>query len=158
MTDVAVNSLGMGVAALSVVSSGMQQLLCGTIQRKHKLQAHQLLANTAPVQGAMLLVLGPPIDYLITGHKVTKYAWTPAAAVVMAASCSVAVLVNISQVGRVCVRVCVCLTARRQGDLGAGVAGPRALLPPPPPTKGAHDAAPSPRPSPSSCAWAGSAR
>lgn len=100
VTDVTVNAAGLAVAGISVVSSGLQQLLCGTVQRKHKLQAHQLLANTAPVQGAMLLVLGPPIDFLITGRRVTQYAWTGRAAAVMAASCSVAVLVNISQVGR----------------------------------------------------------
>lgn len=97
VTDVSVNTMGMVIAGISVVSSGMQQLLCGTIQRKHKLQSYQLLANTAPVQGAMLIVLGPPIDYLITGHNVTKYNWTTGAAVVMVVSCSVAVLVNISQ-------------------------------------------------------------
>ena len=97
MTDVAVSGAGLLVAAVSVVSSGLQQLLCGAVQRKHKLQSHQLLANTAPVQGAMLIVLGPPIDYLITGSKVTQYAWTPAAAAVLGASCAVAVLVNVSQ-------------------------------------------------------------
>lgn len=64
-------------------------------------QSYQLLANTAPVQGAILIVLGPSIDYLITGHKVMQYTWTGAAAAVMVASCSVAVLVNISQVGGV---------------------------------------------------------
>lgn len=97
VTDVTVNTLGLVVAAISVVSSGMQQLLCGTIQRKHKLQSYQLLANTAPVQGAILIVLGPPIDYMITGSNVMHYSWTTAAAVVLFASCSIAVLVNISQ-------------------------------------------------------------
>ncbi|KAI8462371.1 MAG: triose-phosphate transporter family-domain-containing protein [Monoraphidium minutum] len=97
VADVSVNTTGLVVAGISVVSSGMQQLLCGVIQRKHKLQSYQLLANTAPIQGAILIVLGPPIDFWITGSKVTDYSWTTAAALVMAASCSVAVLVNISQ-------------------------------------------------------------
>jgi solute carrier family 35 protein E3 len=97
VTDVSVNTLGLVIAGISVVSSGMQQLLCGTIQRKHKLQSYQLLANTAPVQGAILIVLGPPIDYLITGSNVAKYEWTVPATVILAASCSVAILVNISQ-------------------------------------------------------------
>lgn len=97
MTDVSINTLGLVIAAISVVASGMQQLLCGTIQRKHKLQSYELLANTAPVQGAILIILGPPIDYFITGSKVTEYSWTTAAAIVMLVSCSVAVLVNISQ-------------------------------------------------------------
>ncbi|GBF98779.1 hypothetical protein Rsub_11361 [Raphidocelis subcapitata] len=97
VTDVSVNSLGLIIAGISVVASGMQQILCGVVQRKHKLQSHQLLSCTAPVQGAILIVLGPPIDYYITGASVMKYTWTTAAAAVMVMSCSVAVLVNISQ-------------------------------------------------------------
>jgi solute carrier family 35 protein E3 len=50
VTDVEVNTLGVIIAGISVVSSGMQQILCGTIQRKHKMSSHQLLSNTAPVQ------------------------------------------------------------------------------------------------------------
>jgi hypothetical protein len=100
VTDITIKMGGLIVAAISVVSSGMQQLLCGVVQRKHKLQSHQLLANTAPVQGAMLIVVGPYIDYLITGSNVMDYSWTNAAALVMFVSCSVAVLVNISQVWR----------------------------------------------------------
>ncbi len=45
-----VNTLGVIIAGVSVISSGMQQILCGTIQRKHKMSSHQLLSNTAPVQ------------------------------------------------------------------------------------------------------------
>ena len=45
-----VNTFGMVIAAVSVVSSGMQQIMCGTMQRKHGLSSHQLLSNTAPMQ------------------------------------------------------------------------------------------------------------
>ncbi len=45
-----VNTLGLGIAAVSVITSGMQQILCGTVQRKHNLSSTQLLANTAPIQ------------------------------------------------------------------------------------------------------------
>lgn len=44
------NMLGMIVAALSVVSSGMQQIFCRSMQHKHKLSSHELLSNTAPAQ------------------------------------------------------------------------------------------------------------
>lgn len=44
------NPLGLAIAGISVVTSGMQQILCGTVQRKHGLTANQLLSNTAPVQ------------------------------------------------------------------------------------------------------------
>lgn len=50
VSDVAVNGVGLVIASVSVVSSGMQQILVGTIQRKYKLASHQLLANTAPMQ------------------------------------------------------------------------------------------------------------
>jgi hypothetical protein len=41
---------GMAVAAVSVVSSGLQQIFVRTMQQKHKLSAHELLSNTAPAQ------------------------------------------------------------------------------------------------------------
>jgi solute carrier family 35 protein E3 len=47
---VEVNLLGLAIAVVSVVSSGMQQIMCGTLQRKHQLSSHQLLSNTAYIQ------------------------------------------------------------------------------------------------------------
>lgn len=40
----------MAIAAVSVVSSGLQQIFVRTMQQKHKLSAHELLSNTAPAQ------------------------------------------------------------------------------------------------------------
>ena len=48
------NVLGTSIAAVSVVSSGMQQILCRTMQQKHNLASHELLANTAPAQVSVL--------------------------------------------------------------------------------------------------------
>ncbi len=49
-------------------------------------------------QGITLLLLGPPIDYFVTkGTWVTEYEWTGTAAFWMMLSCSIAILVNISQ-------------------------------------------------------------
>jgi solute carrier family 35 protein E3 len=50
VNDVQVNLLGLVIAVVSVVSSGMQQIMCGTMQRKHQLSSHQLLSNTAYIQ------------------------------------------------------------------------------------------------------------
>lgn len=51
-----------------------------------------------PLQGITLLLLGPPIDYFVTkGTWVTEYQWTGTAAFWMLLSCSIAILVNISQ-------------------------------------------------------------
>jgi len=45
-----INPLGLAVAAVSVVTSGTQQIMCGVVQRKHSLTSNQLLSNTAPIQ------------------------------------------------------------------------------------------------------------
>ena len=49
-TGMSSNAGGLFVAGLSVISSGMQQILCRTMQQKHKLSSHELLSNTAPAQ------------------------------------------------------------------------------------------------------------
>lgn len=45
--------LGLIIAGMSVVTSGMQQIMCGTVQRKFGLTSNQLLSNTAPVQASL---------------------------------------------------------------------------------------------------------
>ncbi|KAF8060365.1 URGT2 [Scenedesmus sp. PABB004] len=89
--------LGVGLAALSVVGSGMQQILCGSMQRTYGLASHQLLAATAPVQGAALLAFGPFVDLAVAGRWVLAYPITAPALGVLAASCAISVGVNVSQ-------------------------------------------------------------
>lgn len=89
--------LGVMLAGVSVVSSGMQQILCGTMQRQHKLQSHQLLAATSPVQGAMLLLLGPWVDAAVSGNWIGDYPVTSGAMGVLLLSCAISVAVNLSQ-------------------------------------------------------------
>jgi hypothetical protein len=50
VNDVSTTPLGLVIAAVSVVSSGLQQIMCGAIQAKYKVSSHQLLSNTAPAQ------------------------------------------------------------------------------------------------------------
>ncbi|KAI7840628.1 hypothetical protein COHA_005650 [Chlorella ohadii] len=88
---------GMVIAAVSVVSSGLQQIFVRTMQQKHKLSAHELLSNTAPAQAWTLLLVGPFIDKLASSDWVFNYTFTQGAAITMAASCALAVLVNVSQ-------------------------------------------------------------
>jgi solute carrier family 35 protein E3 len=99
---------GLAVAAVSVATSGLQQILCGVVQRRHRLQSHELLAVTAPIQGAMLLAVGPAVDRWVSGGK-SVLAYSPplsassgpfgasGAWVCLAFSCIVAVGVNLSQ-------------------------------------------------------------
>lgn len=52
VTDVEVNPLGLIIAVISVLSSSMQQIMCGAMQRKYQLSSHQLLSNTAHIQAS----------------------------------------------------------------------------------------------------------
>lgn len=67
------------------------------MQRQHEVQSHQLLAATAPVQGAILLLLGPWVDAAMSGIWIGQYTLTQPAVAVLVASCAISVGVNISQ-------------------------------------------------------------
>ena len=45
----------------------------GRFQSMLNVSAHQLLANTSPVQGTMLLLAGPFVDRLVTGHWIHNW-------------------------------------------------------------------------------------
>lgn len=92
------NLFGTIIAGMSVIGSGMQQILCRSVQQRNSLSSQEMLLRVAPLQGITLLVLGPPLDYFVTkGSWVTEYQWTGTAMFWMLLSCSVAILVNISQ-------------------------------------------------------------
>mmetsp|Transcript_33004 Transcript_33004/g.85584 ORF Transcript_33004/g.85584 Transcript_33004/m.85584 type:complete len:328 (+) Transcript_33004:365-1348(+) len=97
VTDVEVNHVGLMWAAVSVVSSALQQIFCGSLQRKFRISSHDLLAKSAPLQGIMLLLVGPFLDKLISGVWVHEYEYNVPALGFLAASCLTAVLVNVSQ-------------------------------------------------------------
>lgn len=60
ITNVGINSnpSGLIMAGISVVASGMQQILCRSLQQKHNMSSHELLSNTAPAQVLVLSCLG----------------------------------------------------------------------------------------------------
>ncbi|KAK9918349.1 hypothetical protein WJX75_003397 [Coccomyxa subellipsoidea] len=91
------NVAGLVVAGISVVSSGMQQIFCRTMQQKHNLSSHELLSNTAPAQGWTLMLLGPFMDRYISNGWVFNYDWNVPALTFLALSCACAVGVNVSQ-------------------------------------------------------------
>ncbi len=127
VTDLGLGGLGyvgIMIAAISVVSSGMQQILCGQVQRKFSLSSTQLLSNSAPIQvrggvkvrgttsltriylaattsssrqGLMLLIVGPLLDWYITGKWVLDYRSSPPSLQMLGLSCTVAIMVNVSQ-------------------------------------------------------------
>ncbi|KAK9807322.1 hypothetical protein WJX73_001596 [Symbiochloris irregularis] len=99
VTDLSVQGsvFGVSIAALSVGTSGMQQIFCRTMQQQHRLSAHELLANTAPVQGWTLLAIGPFLDRYVSGTWVSNYEWSGVAMTVLFLSCACAIFVNLSQ-------------------------------------------------------------
>ncbi|WIA15634.1 hypothetical protein OEZ85_002261 [Tetradesmus obliquus] len=88
--------LGVLLAAVSVVASGSHQVLCGSLQRTYELQSHQLLAASAAVQGAMLLLLGPWVDAWVSGRWLGSYTLTVPAVGVLLLSCLFSMGVNVS--------------------------------------------------------------
>ncbi|GIL65307.1 hypothetical protein Vafri_19112 [Volvox africanus] len=97
VNDMSTSVLGLVISAISVVTSGLQQLMCGEIQKRLSLSSTQLLSNTAPVQGAMLLLVGPFVDKAVTSAWLPRYEWSVPAMTCLFWSCAVAVLVNVSQ-------------------------------------------------------------
>lgn len=89
--------VGLVMAGLSVISSGMQQVLVHTMQHRLGLTANELLGKTAPAQAWSLLAAGPLLDRVMAGQWVTRFAMMPAAAGWLLGSCCLAVLVNVSQ-------------------------------------------------------------
>ena len=65
--------------------------------QKHNLSSNELLGATAPAQAASLLLFGPFIDKLVSSTWVYSYSFSAGALVFLVLSCSLAVLVNISQ-------------------------------------------------------------
>ncbi|PSC70006.1 UDP-galactose transporter 2 [Micractinium conductrix] len=61
---------GMLLAAVSVVSFGLQQIFVRIMQQKHKLSAHELLSNTAPAQ-FMCLGRFSAVNFQVLGHSNT---------------------------------------------------------------------------------------
>lgn len=97
VSNVDTHPLGVMMSLVFIVSSGLQQILCGHYQAKFNLQSYQLLANTSPLQGAMLLALGPFVDEMVTGDWVTSWEINIPALQILGVSCLIAVGTNLSQ-------------------------------------------------------------
>ena len=97
VSNVDTHPLGVLMSLVFIVSSGLQQILCGHFQAKFSLQSHQLLANTAPLQGLILLSLGPFIDEMVTGEWISSWEPNVPALQILGVSCLIAVGTNLSQ-------------------------------------------------------------
>ncbi|KAI8549089.1 hypothetical protein RHMOL_Rhmol07G0323800 [Rhododendron molle] len=73
VTDVKVNAKGFLCACIAVLSTSLQQISIGSLQKKYSIGSFELLSKTAPIQALSLLLLGPFIDYYLTGKSIAKY-------------------------------------------------------------------------------------
>ncbi|CAI7745581.1 unnamed protein product [Closterium sp. NIES-54] len=76
VTDLSVSAFGLVTAAAGAVSTSLQQISVGELQQRYALGSFDLLIQTAPLQAVSLLLLGPAVDLLLTGHNVIHYTLT----------------------------------------------------------------------------------
>ncbi|KAI8003922.1 UDP-rhamnose/UDP-galactose transporter 2 [Camellia lanceoleosa] len=97
VTDVKVNAKGFLCAFMAVLSTSLQQISIGSLQKKYSIGSFELLSKTAPIQSFSLLVLGPIIDYYLSGKFIGSYKISSGAILFILLSCSLAVFCNVSQ-------------------------------------------------------------
>ncbi|XP_022743883.1 UDP-rhamnose/UDP-galactose transporter 2-like isoform X2 [Durio zibethinus] len=79
VTDVKVNAQGFVCACVAVLSTSLQQISIGSLQEKYSIGSFELLSQTAPIQALSLLLLGPFVDYYLTGKLLASYKLSSAA-------------------------------------------------------------------------------
>ncbi|KAK2371704.1 UDP-rhamnose/UDP-galactose transporter 2 [Trifolium repens] len=97
VSDVKVNLKGFTCACLAVLSTSLQQISIGSLQKKYSIGSFELLSKTAPIQAIFLLFLGPFVDYYLSGKLITNYEMSSGAFLCILLSCSLAVFCNVSQ-------------------------------------------------------------
>uniref|UniRef100_A0A2P2KAI0 UDP-galactose transporter 2 n=1 Tax=Rhizophora mucronata TaxID=61149 RepID=A0A2P2KAI0_RHIMU len=81
VTDVKVNAKGFICACVAVLSTSLQQITIGSLQKKYSIGSFELLSKTAPIQAVSLLIFGPFIDYYLNNKFITNYKMSTAAMV-----------------------------------------------------------------------------
>ncbi|KAK4752689.1 hypothetical protein SAY87_021487 [Trapa incisa] len=97
VTDVKVNAKGFICACIAVLSTSLQQISIGSLQKKYSIGSFELLSKTAPIQAISLLIFGPFVDYYLSGKFITTYKLSYGALFFILLSCSLAVFCNVSQ-------------------------------------------------------------
>lgn len=97
VTDVKVNAKGFLCACVAVLSTSLQQISIGSLQKKYSIGSFELLSKTAPIQALSLLLLGPFVDYSLGGKFILNYKISSGAIFFILLSCCLAVFCNVSQ-------------------------------------------------------------
>ena len=85
------------MAMISVITSALQQVFVRKLQKQYSVASMDLLSSVAPLSATLVITVGPVVDYMVGGSWVTSYTWNSQALLALALSCSLAILVNISQ-------------------------------------------------------------
>ncbi|GMH41285.1 hypothetical protein BSKO_09195 [Bryopsis sp. KO-2023] len=96
VTDLTLQRLGLCVALLSVLATGIMQTTCSSIQKKHGITSAALLLKAGLPMAVILLMMGPIMDKLFTDDWVFSYQYTLPSTMLILFSCAVAVSVNLS--------------------------------------------------------------
>ncbi|KAJ8441330.1 hypothetical protein Cgig2_024842 [Carnegiea gigantea] len=97
VTDVSVNAKGFIAAFIAVWSTSLQQYYVHYLQKKYSLSSFNLLGHTAPVQATSLLIVGPFLDYWLTGKRIDAFNYTLPSVFFVFLSCTIAIGTNLSQ-------------------------------------------------------------
>lgn len=97
VTDVSVNAKGFIAAFIAVWSTSLQQYYVHYLQKKYSLSSFNLLGHTAPVQATSLLIVGPFLDYWLTGKRIDAFNYTLPSVFFVILSCTIAIGTNLSQ-------------------------------------------------------------
>lgn len=97
LQETSMNFWGTVVAIVAVLSTSAQQILVSRLQTEYSISSNELLGKTAPLMALSMLTVGPFLDQLLTGSFITEYYWTGESIAFLAASCLLAIWVNISQ-------------------------------------------------------------
>ncbi|KAJ4705600.1 UDP-galactose transporter 2-like [Melia azedarach] len=97
VTDVKINAKGFLCACIGVLSTSLQQISIGSLQKKYSIGSFELLSKTAPIQAVSLLVFAPFIDFYLSGKLLSNYHFSSGALLFILLSCTLAVFCNVSQ-------------------------------------------------------------
>lgn len=96
VTDVSVNTRGLVAAVVAVFATTFQQIFIGSLQKQYNVGSFDLLSKTAPYQAALLVLVGPSLDYLLTRRSLLSLHLTTPSLLFVAISCLLALFVNLS--------------------------------------------------------------
>lgn len=96
VNDVQLNGLGTVASAGAIVTTCVSQIWTGSMQKQHSISATQLLHGAAPIMGAVMLIIGVPLDQALMSPAGELFVLSARSAFYVGLSCTIAVAVNMS--------------------------------------------------------------